>query len=69
MEDDTAESSSESTSESDAEPEVPVEEDERAAFHSGTVASGHETTEEDVDDVLYPTGDRSDDEGNASDQD
>lgn len=32
---------------------VPVSEAERETFHEGTVASGLETREEDIDDVLY----------------
>jgi hypothetical protein len=32
---------------------VPLPEDERGRFHDGMVASGVETTEEDIDDVLY----------------
>ncbi len=41
------------SSESPSDPKVPVDEDERAAFHSGTVASGHETSEDDIDEILY----------------
>jgi hypothetical protein len=32
---------------------VPVPESEREAFHAGTVSSGVETSEEDIDDILY----------------
>jgi hypothetical protein len=32
---------------------VPLSDDERAAFHDGTVTSGTETDEEDIDDILY----------------
>jgi hypothetical protein len=32
---------------------VPVSDAEREAFHEGTVSSGVETTEEDIDDILY----------------
>jgi hypothetical protein len=32
---------------------VPVSESEREAFHEGMVASGVETSEEDIDDILY----------------
>lgn len=32
---------------------VPVDDDAKAAFHSGMVASGCETTEEDIDEILY----------------
>lgn len=32
---------------------VPISETQREAFHSKTVASGTETDEEDIDDVLY----------------
>jgi hypothetical protein len=32
---------------------VPVSEDEREAFHEGTVESGQTTNEDDIDDVLY----------------
>lgn len=32
---------------------VPVTEAEREAFHEGMVASGVETSEEDIDDILY----------------
>lgn len=32
---------------------VPVSDGDREAFHEGTVSSGVETTEADVDDVLY----------------
>jgi len=32
---------------------VPLSAAERAAFHEGTVASGTETDEEDVDEILY----------------
>lgn len=32
---------------------VPVSDADREAFHEGTVSSGVETTEADVDDVLY----------------
>lgn len=35
------------------ETKVPVSEEERAAFHQGTYASGHETSEDDIDDILY----------------
>lgn len=32
---------------------VPVSETERHAFHEGTITSGVETCEEDIDDILY----------------
>ncbi|PSQ06793.1 hypothetical protein BRC97_05890 [Halobacteriales archaeon QS_6_71_20] len=32
---------------------VPLDEDERDAFHKGTTASGVTTSEEDIDDILY----------------
>jgi len=32
---------------------VPLAEDEREAFHEGTVSSGVSTSEDDLDDVLY----------------
>ena len=32
---------------------VPVDEGARAAFHEGTIASGVETDEEDIDEILY----------------
>ena len=32
---------------------VPLSEEEREAFHSGMFASGVETDEEDIDDILY----------------
>lgn len=32
---------------------VPVSDAEREAFHRGTIASGVETSEEDIDDILY----------------
>ncbi|MWG34573.1 hypothetical protein GQS65_08730 [Halomarina oriensis] len=32
---------------------VPLDDEERARFHEGTVSSGKTTTEADVDDVLY----------------
>lgn len=32
---------------------VPVSEEERAAFHEGIISSGHETAEDDIDDILY----------------
>ena len=32
---------------------VPLEGDAHAAFHDGTVASGRETDEEDIDELLY----------------
>jgi hypothetical protein len=32
---------------------VPVSDAEREAFHDGTISSGVETREEDIDDILY----------------
>jgi hypothetical protein len=32
---------------------VPIDDDAREAFHEGTVASGQETTEDDIDDIIY----------------
>lgn len=32
---------------------VPLSEEERTKFHEGTIASGEETDEEDIDDILY----------------
>lgn len=32
---------------------VPVDEDDKAAIHNGMIASGTETDEEDIDEILY----------------
>lgn len=39
--------------ESFRESRVPVDDDTHEAFHEGTIASGEETTENDIDDILY----------------
>lgn len=42
------------TGESDSEREnLPVSQAERQAFHEGMIASGTETSEEDIDEILY----------------
>jgi len=50
---DNATASKEEFIDSFRESRVPVDENVRDAFHEGTVASGQETTEDDIDDIIY----------------